>query len=135
MAKLTVESMMVESMMHGYHKYISKLSLESELNLLKYCNVNILTSILTQNKLKRTSCCCARLMLQKWGIGEKSWRIVVIRQSFLLYGSYKSLRETIKAQLALLRAPHVAKQENWRKKLANCCDSPKVKFILLHGSK
>jgi len=45
----------VESMIHDYHEYISKLSLESELDLLKYCNIDILTSILTQNKLKHTS--------------------------------------------------------------------------------
>jgi len=63
----------VESMIHGHHEYISKLSLENELDLLKYCNIDILISILTQNKLKCTSHCCAHLMLQKWEIGEKSW--------------------------------------------------------------
>jgi len=41
-------SMTVESIIHGYHKYISKLLLESELVLLKYCNINILTLILMQ---------------------------------------------------------------------------------------
>jgi len=33
----------VQSMIRGYHEYICKLSLESELDLLKYCNINILT--------------------------------------------------------------------------------------------
>jgi len=45
--------------------------LESELDLLKYCNIDMLTSILTQNKTKHTSCCCVRLMSQKWEIGKK----------------------------------------------------------------
>jgi len=60
----------VESMICGYHEYISKLSLESELDLLKYCNIDILTLILTQNKLKHTSLCCAHLILQNRKIGE-----------------------------------------------------------------
>jgi len=38
----------VESMICGYHEYISKLSLESELDLLKYCNIHILTLILNE---------------------------------------------------------------------------------------
>jgi len=50
--------------------YISKLSLESELNFLKYCNIDILTSILMQNKLKCTSRCCVHLMLQK----QENWQ-------------------------------------------------------------
>jgi len=55
----------VETMIHGYHECISKLSLESEQDYLKYCNIDILTSILTQNKLKHNSHCCVHLMLQK----------------------------------------------------------------------
>jgi len=43
------EAHYIESMVHGYHKYINKLSLESELDLLKYCDIDILTSILKQN--------------------------------------------------------------------------------------
>ena len=70
----------IESMIHGYHQYISKLLFQSKLDLLKYCNINILTSILTQNKLKCTSCCCARLMLQKQENWQKSWQIVVIHR-------------------------------------------------------
>jgi len=70
----------VESMIRNYHQYISKLLFESELDLLKCCNIDIFTSILTQNKLKHTSHCCVHLMLQNRNIGEKSWRIVVIRQ-------------------------------------------------------
>jgi len=65
MARCTVESMIC-----GYHEYISKLLIESELDLLKYCNINILTSILMQNKLKCTSCCCVHLMLQK----QENWQ-------------------------------------------------------------
>jgi len=42
-------SMTVESMIHNYHYYISKLSLESKLDLLKYYNIDILTLILMQN--------------------------------------------------------------------------------------
>jgi len=62
----------------------SKLSLESELDLLKYCNIDILTLILMQNKLKCTSCCCMCLMLRK----QKNWQknfgeLEVICQSFL----------------------------------------------------
>jgi len=38
----------VESMIHGHHEYISKLLLESELDLLKCYNIDVLTSILTQ---------------------------------------------------------------------------------------
>jgi len=62
---LMMVSRTAESMIRGYHEYITKLSLESELDLLKYCNMDILTSILTENKLKCTSHCCACLMLQK----------------------------------------------------------------------
>jgi len=64
----------VESMICGY------LSFESELDLLKYCNIDILTSILMQNKLKHTSHFYAFFMLQKQKISKKSWRIVVIHQ-------------------------------------------------------
>jgi len=53
MARCTVEPMICD-----YHEYISKLLLESELDLLKYCNIKILTLILMQNKLKRSSHCC-----------------------------------------------------------------------------
>jgi len=67
MARHTV----VQSMIHGYHEYISKLLLESELDLLKYCNIDTLTSILMQNKLKHTPCCCVCLMLQKMGNWQK----------------------------------------------------------------
>jgi len=72
----------VECMIRGYHKYIRKLSLESELNLLKYCNIDILTSILTQSKLKLTSHCCKRLMLhtKNGKLVKKSWQIVVIHK-------------------------------------------------------
>jgi len=66
MVRLTVESMIC-----SHHEYISKLSLKSELDLLKYCNIDILTSILIQNKLKHTSCCCMHLMLRKMGNGWK----------------------------------------------------------------
>jgi len=61
----------VESMIHGYHQYISKLSFENEPDFLKCCNIDILISILRQNKLKRTSRCCACLMLQNRNIGKK----------------------------------------------------------------
>jgi len=80
----------LESMIHNYLEYISKISFESELDLLKYCNINIFTSIHMQNKLKYTSCCCMRLMLQNQENWQKSWQIVVIRQSlpkFLLYSN------------------------------------------------
>jgi len=60
----------VEFMIHGYHKYISKLLLESGLELLKYYNIDILTLIFTRNKLKHSSCCCVRLMLQK----QENWQ-------------------------------------------------------------
>jgi len=87
MVRHTVESM-------NYHKYISKLSLESELDLLKYCSIDILTSIFTQNKLNHTSCCCMRLMLQKWKWAKKLANCCDLPnlpkffplQSFLLYG-------------------------------------------------
>jgi len=89
----------VESMIRGYHQYISKLSFESELDLLNVANIDILTSILTQNKLKRTSRCCVRLMLQNRNIGEKKLANCCDSpnspkffpfQSFLLYGKYSS---------------------------------------------
>jgi len=85
----------VESMICGYHEYISKLLLESELDILKYSSIDILTSILTQNKLKHTSRCCVHLMLQK----IRNWQKQLANccdspnlpkffpfQSFLLYG-------------------------------------------------
>jgi len=50
-----------------------KLSLESELDLLKYSNIDILTLILMQNKLKHTSHCCTHLMLQKQENWQKAW--------------------------------------------------------------
>ena len=50
MARCTVESMIC-----GCHNYVRKLLLESKLYLLKYCNIDILTSILMPNKLKCTS--------------------------------------------------------------------------------
>jgi len=89
----------VESMIHGYHKYIGKLSLESELDLLKYCNINILTSILTQNQLKHTSHCFTCLMLQNRKIGKNFGELEVIHQiresfslqSFLLYNICHSI--------------------------------------------
>jgi len=91
MARCTVESAMIR----GYHQYISKLSFESELDLLKYCtNINILTSILTQNKLKCISRFCMRLMLQNRKIGKKKLANCCdlpnspkffLLQSFLLY--------------------------------------------------
>jgi len=43
---------------------------------LKHCNINIVTSILTQNKLKCTSCLCSHLMLQKWEIGKKVGKLL-----------------------------------------------------------
>jgi len=70
----------VESMICGCHQYVSKILFESELDLLKCYNIDILTLILTQNKSKRTSRCCACLMLQNRKIGKKSWQIVVIHQ-------------------------------------------------------
>jgi len=70
----------VESMICGYHKYISIQLFESELDLLKYCNIDIRTLILMQNKLKHTSRCYVYLVLQNRKISEKSWRIVVIHQ-------------------------------------------------------
>jgi len=77
----------VGSMIHGYHEYMLKLSLESELDLLKYCNIDILTLILTQNKLKCTSHWCAHLMLQKQENWQKNFGesevIHQIRQTFL----------------------------------------------------
>jgi len=45
----------------------------------------------------------------------------------------------IKVHLMLLRMPHVTEQENWQKKLANCCDSPNspkffpLQSFLLYG--
>jgi len=70
-------------MIRGYHEYISKLSLENELDLLKYRNIDIPTSILTQNKLKRTIRCCEPLMLQNRKIGAKTFgELEVIRQTF-----------------------------------------------------
>ena len=63
----------VESMIHGYHEYISKLSLVSKLDLLKYCNVDTLTSILMQNKLKHTSHCCTP-HVTKTGKLAKNWK-------------------------------------------------------------
>jgi len=36
-------------MICGYHEYVSKLLLESELDFLKYCNIDIVTLILMQN--------------------------------------------------------------------------------------
>jgi len=39
-----------------YKQNIGKILLESELYLLEYCNIDILTFILMQNKLKCTSC-------------------------------------------------------------------------------
>jgi len=33
------EKVHCKSTIHGYHEYINKLSLESELDLLKYCNI------------------------------------------------------------------------------------------------
>jgi len=69
------------------HECISKLLLESELDLLKHCNIDILTSILTQNKLKCTSHCCACLKLQKQENWEKNFGkfevIHQIHQTFL----------------------------------------------------
>jgi len=70
----------VDSMILGYHEYISKLSLESELDLLKYSNIDILTSILMQNKLKHTHVDACASCYKKLGNWQKSWRIVVIRQ-------------------------------------------------------
>jgi len=58
-----------------YKQTISKLSLESELDLLKYCNTDILILVFTQNKLKCTSCCCVRLVLQNRKISKKLWQI------------------------------------------------------------
>jgi len=75
-----VLSMTVESMICGYHKYISELLLESELDLLKYCIIDILTSILMQNRLKLTSCCCTRLMLQKQENWQKTGELEAICQ-------------------------------------------------------
>jgi len=86
----------VESMIRSYHEYISKLSLESELDLLKYCDIDFLTSILTQNKLKHTSRCCAP-HVTKMGNWQKklanccdlpnSSKFFPL-QSFLLYGKH-----------------------------------------------
>ena len=92
----------VEFMNRGCHKYISKLSLESELDLIKYCNIDILisiiyTSILMQNKLKYTLYCYVCLMLQKqenWQKFLANWILTCqIRHSFnpykvLLYDVY-----------------------------------------------
>ena len=61
----------IEPMIHGYHEYITKQSLESELEFVKYCTIDILTLILTQNKLKRTSHGCTCFMLQKMGNWQK----------------------------------------------------------------
>jgi len=72
-------------MICDYHEYISKLSLESELDLLKYCNINMLTSILTQNKLKYTSCYkTGKLAKKLWQIGSDSPKIFAIK-GFLPY--------------------------------------------------
>ena len=85
----------VESMIRGYHKYnyISKLSLESELDLLKYCNIDILTLILMQNKLKCTSRCYAHLVLQK----QENWQKTDSLNSpkFFPLQSFLCCRETI----------------------------------------
>jgi len=62
-ARCTVESTMIR----GYHQYISKLLFESELDLLKCCNIDILM----QNKLKHISRCCTHLMLHNRKIGKK----------------------------------------------------------------
>jgi len=40
----------------------------------------------------------------------------------------------IKANLTLQHVPHATKQENWHKKLVNCCDSPNLpKFFPLQS--
>jgi len=48
-----------------FYNTVRKALLESELDLLKYCNIDILTLILMRNKLKLSSHCCAHLALQK----------------------------------------------------------------------
>jgi len=69
-------SMTVESMIRGYHDNISKLLLESELDILKYCNINILTSICMQNKVHLTLLCLPHVTKQEnwwnffWQIGS-----------------------------------------------------------------
>jgi len=63
----------VESMIHGYYQYISKLSFESELDLLKCCKYR--------------------------------------------YPYLDPYAKQIKANFTLLRAPHVTKQQYWRKKV------------------
>jgi len=51
--------------------WIYEQTIACRLDLLKYCNIDILTLILMQNKLKCISYCCTHLILQKWGIGKK----------------------------------------------------------------
>jgi len=71
----------VESMICGYHEYISKLLLESELNLLKYCNIDILTSILMQDKNKvHFTLLVVPHVTKNEKLAKKSWQIVVIYQ-------------------------------------------------------
>jgi len=80
-----------------YDSWLSRIyKLESELDLLEYCDISILTStILSQNKLKHTLCCCMHLMLQKMGnwwkkVGKLLWFAqfakVFSPPKFLLYG-------------------------------------------------
>jgi len=92
----------VESTIRDYHKYISKISLESELDLLKYCNIDMLTLIIMQNKFKRswmqlTLLCAPHVTKRK--IGEKVSELlrfakfiqVFPLQSFLIYDSMQVL--------------------------------------------
>jgi len=55
----------VKSMIHGYHKYNKQTITWKWTGPLKYCNIDILTLIQTRNKLKPSSHCCTRLILQK----------------------------------------------------------------------
>jgi len=76
----------VEFMVHSCHEYISKLLFESELDLLRYCNIDNLTSILMQNKLKIAA--HAPHVIKK-GKLTKSWQIVVICQIRLSFSPPK----------------------------------------------
>jgi len=83
----------VEFMIHGYHKCYR---FKSELELLKYCNIVILTLILTQNKLKCTSCCCTPHVTKNGKLAKKLANCCDLPnspkffplQSFLLYSNH-----------------------------------------------
>jgi len=86
----------VESMICGYYEYTYKQTIIWKwTGPLKHCNIDIVTSILMQNKLKHTSHWCACLTLQKINgklapkkFGELFWFAKVFSPpKFLLYGT------------------------------------------------